>query len=537
MENTHITKHFIQEFIEEDLNGKTSELVTRFPPEPNGHLHIGHAKSIILNFGLAKQYGGVCNLRFDDTNPSKESWDYVNSIIEDVKWLGYSFENRMFFSSNYFSKFYEYSIVLIKKGLAYVCDLTQEQLQEYRGTYITPGTESPWRNRSIEENLRLFFEMKEGKYKDGEKTLRAKIDMKSPNIVLRDPVIYRIAHVTHYNTGDEWCIYPMYDYAHPLEDAIEGVTHSLCSMEFENNRPLYNWFIKNIDFEKKPRQIEFAKMQISHTVMGKRYLRQLVENGQVEGWDDPRLPTLKGLRRRGYTPEIIKDFCEKSGISKATSTSEMYALEHSARDILKGQSPSVMAVINPLKVIITNYDQERIEYLDIENSSEADMGIRQVPFNKELYIEKDDFMEFPDKKFHRLTLGNEVRLKGAYFIKCNEVIKDKDGNIKELHCSYDIETKSGTGFTGRKVKGTIHWVSASTAISAQVRFFDYIINENNVFNEDSIKVYNAFIEPYIKDSNAERFQFLRHGYFIEDSVLSMDIAPVYNCIVQLKSSY
>ena len=530
------TKHFIQEHIEQDLGANTHQLATRFPPEPNGHLHIGHAKSIHLNFGLALQYGGTCNLRFDDTNTAKESREYVDSIIDDVEWLGFNFDNRLFFASDYFEQLYQFALQLINKGLAFVCDLTPEQMQEYRGTYTEPGRQSPCRNRSVSENLQLFTEMKQGKYKDGEKTLRAKIDMASPNITLRDPVIYRIAHIPHYRTGSDWCIYPMYDYAHPLEDVIEGITHSLCSIEFVNNRPLYDWFVQNVDYHKynhKPRQIEFAKMQLTNTTIGKRHLKELVENGKVSGWDDPRLHTIKGLRRRGYTAEIIKEFCSQTGISKVGGVVEIHTLENCARDILKTRSQSIMAVLNPLKVVITNYPKDQTEYLEIENNAETDLGTRQVPFSKEIYIEAEDFMENPPKKFFRLAPDKEVRLKGAYFIKCEEVVKDSQGNIIQLNCVYDIETKSGTGFTGRKVKGTIHWVSAASSVKATVQLFD---TQNDQFDE-SLKQKAAYIEPAIKDSMANQFQFLRHGYFAKDNILSTEQNPVYNCIVSLKSSY
>ncbi|MCL1996100.1 MAG: glutamine--tRNA ligase/YqeY domain fusion protein [Defluviitaleaceae bacterium] len=537
---TKETKHFIQEHIEQDLGTETNKLATRFPPEPNGHLHIGHAKSIHLNFGLALQYGGTCNLRFDDTDPTKESQEYVDSIMDDVQWMGFDFHNKLFFASDYFEQMYQFALILINKGLAFVCDLTPEQVQEYRGSYTEPGKESPYRNRTIEENLKLFAEMREGKYKEGEKTLRAKIDMTSPNISLRDPVIYRITYVPHYRTGSSWCIYPMYDYAHPLEDAIEGITHSLCSIEFVNNRPLYDWFVENVNyskFERKPRQIEFAKMQMTNTIMGKRYLKKLVDEGKVSGWDDPRLHTIKGLRRRGYTPEIIKEFCHQTGISKTGGIVEIHTLENCARNILKSQAYSIMAVINPLKVTITNYPTDQTEYVTLENNAETDLGSRQVPFGREIYIEAEDFMEDPPKKFFRLTPGGEVRLKGAYFIKCQEVIKDSQGNITGLNCTYDVQTKSGTGFTGRKVKGTIHWVAVETAVKATVQLFDYITTEDstedNRFNENSMEQKTAYIEPEIEQSAALQFQFLRHGYFAKDNVL----AKTYNCIVNLKSTY
>ena len=541
--DNEIPRNFIIDFINEDLAGRTHELATRFPPEPNGYLHIGHAKSICLNFGLAKMYGGTCNMRFDDTNPAKEDEEYVNAILEDVKWLGFDFENRLFFASDYFDKFYEFAVRLIEKGKAFVCDLTQEELQEYRGTFSKPGKESPYRNRSIEENLQLFEEMKAGKYKDGEKTLRAKIDMSSPNINMRDPVIYRIAHVHHHNTGDKWCIYPMYDYAHPLEDAVEEITHSLCSLEFENNRPLYNWFVDNVGFDKPPRQIEFAKLSLTNAIMGKRHMRLLVENGDVDGWDDPRMLTLSGIRRRGYTPDIIRNFCEIIGLSKADNRVDIALLEHCARDVLKTKSKSLMAVLDPIKVIITNY--EGTEMLKIENSAEVEeMGTRQVPFSGELYIEREDFLEDAPKKYFRLTPGKEVRLKGAYYILCNEVIKDEQGNIIELHCTYDKETKSGTGFTGRKVKGTVHWVCAKEAVPIEARIYDYLViddpNEESGYrkNPDSLKICNGVIEPAILDMTKEdRFQFIRNGYFALDPKLTTKEKLVVNQIVPLKSSF
>ena len=540
------TGNFIHSYINGDLEGRQNEIATRFPPEPNGYLHIGHAKSICLNFGLAKMYGGTCNLRFDDTNPAKEDEEYVNSIIEDVKWLGFDWEDRLYYASNYFEKFYEYAIKLIKKGKAFVCELTGEEMREYRGSLSSAGKNSPYRDRSIEENLKLFEEMKEGKYENSSKTLRAKIDMSSPNINMRDPVIYRIAHIDHHNTGDKWCIYPMYDYAHPLEDAIEEITHSICTMEFENNRPLYNWFIEEVGFEKKPRQIEFAKLQLTNTIMGKRHMRSLVENGEVDGWDDPRMLTISGIRRRGYTPEIIRNFCETIGVSKSDSKVDISLLEHCAREILKTKSKLIMAVLNPIRIVITNYPENEIEYLTIENNAEVpEMGSREVPFSRELYIEAEDFMEDAPKKFFRLTLGKEVRLKGAYYILCNEVIKDEQGNIIELHCTYDKETKSGTGFEGRKVKGTIHWVSAKEAIKAETRLFDYLVIDDETSetgvrkNPNSIEILKeTYIEPSILEcSKEDRFQFLRNGYFAFDEKFTAENKLVLNRIVSLRSSY
>ncbi|MCL1924934.1 MAG: glutamine--tRNA ligase [Defluviitaleaceae bacterium] len=525
----NITNNFITDFIKEDLGENLNSLITRFPPEPNGHLHIGHAKSIILNGELAKHFGGKFNMRFDDTNPSKESVEFVNSILEDVKWLGYDYGDRLFYASNYFETFYECALNLINKGLAFVCDLTGEQVHEYRGTFTEPGKNSPFRERSIEENLKLFKEMKEGIYKDGEKTLRAKIDMAHPNIVMRDPVIYRIAHIHHHNTSDNWCIYPMYDYAHPLEDAIENITHSLCSLEFENNRPLYNWFIEHAWIgESKPRQIEFGKLSISKSILGKRHLNKLVSEKKVQGFADPRLLTLKGLRSRGYTPEIIKTFVNEVGISKADGTVEIELLEHHARDILKKETKSLMAVLDPLKVVITNYEGE--EELELENSSEAELGSRKVLFTKEIYIEASDFMENPPKKFFRLAPGVEVRLKGAYAIVCEEIIKDSSGKITELRCTYDPQTKSGSGFNARKIKGVLHWVSEKYAVKKTVNLIDYLLNEDGSLNENSIVKKEALIEKEITAED-ERVQFMRHGYFYKNEEEEL------NLIVSLKSSF
>lgn len=544
--NLSQTGNFIHNYIQKDLEGNLNKIHTRFPPEPNGYLHIGHAKSICLNFGLADYYGGKCNLRFDDTNPAKEDDEFVRSIKEDIKWLGFDWEDRLYFASSYFEKMYQCAVELIKKGKAFVCDLTPEEIREKRGSLNTPGEESPYRNRSIEENLDLFSRMKKGEFKDGEKTLRAKIDMSSPNINMRDPVIYRIAHIPHHKTDNDWCIYPMYDFAHPLEDAFEEITHSICTMEFEDHRPLYDWFINQLDFKIKPRQIEFAKLNLSNTVMGKRYLRQLVEEGKVDGWDDPRLVTLSGIRRRGYTPESIKNFCQMVGVSKASSVVDTAQLEYCIREDLKAKVNVVMAVLDPIKVVITNYPEDMEETLTIENNPEnEDLGNREVMFSRELYIERDDFLEDAPKKFFRLSVGKEVRLKGAYFIMCNEVIKDENGNIVELRCTYDPETKSGSGFTGRKVKGTIHWVSAKHAVKATINLYDSLVvpsleNEKELIeNENSLIVLNnAYIEPSILSANKmDRFQFIRNGYFIADSKHFEKDNLVFNRIVSLKSSF
>ena len=547
-ENNSLTQtgNFIHSYIQADLEGKLNKLHTRFPPEPNGYLHIGHAKSICLNFSLAEYYGGKCNLRFDDTNPAKEDDEFVRSIKEDIKWLGFDWEDRLYFASSYFEKMYECAVTLIKKGKAFVCDLTADEIREKRGNLNSPGEESPYRNRSIEENLDLFERMRKGEFKDGEKTLRAKIDMTSPNINMRDPVIYRIAHILHHKTGDKWCIYPMYDFAHPLEDAFEGITHSICTMEFEDHRPLYDWFINELDFEIKPRQIEFAKLNLSNTIMGKRYLRQLVEEGKVDGWDDPRLVTLSGIRRRGYTPESIRNFCQMVGVSKASSIVDTAQLEYCIREDLKSKVNVVMAVLDPIKVVITNYPEDMEETLIIENNPEnEELGSREVTFSRELYIEREDFLEDAPKKFFRLSVDKEVRLKGAYFIMSNEVIKDENGNIIELRCTYDPETKSGSGFTGRKVKGTIHWVSAKHAVKATVNLYDSLVvpseedEKELVENKNSLIVLNnAYIEPSILNANKmDRFQFIRNGYFIADSKHFDKDNLVFNRIVSLKSSF
>ncbi|AWZ47560.1 glutamine--tRNA ligase [Clostridiaceae bacterium 14S0207] len=547
MDNINTSSNFIKNIIKEDLSsGKHKEIITRFPPEPNGYLHIGHAKSIVLNFELAREFGGRTNLRFDDTNPIKEDTEYVQSIQEDVKWLGYNWSN-LFYASNYFDTMYEKAILLIKKGKAYVCDLTPEEMREYRGTLTEPGKESPYRNRTVEENLDLLERMKKGEFKDGEKVLRAKIDMSSPNINMRDPIIYRIAHTEHHNTGDKWCIYPMYDFAHPLEDAIEGITHSICTLEFEDHRPLYEWVVRECEMDHTPRQIEFARLNITNTVMSKRKLKLLVDENVVDGWDDPRMPTIAGLRRRGYTPEAVRNFCKEIGVAKASSMVDAQMLEHFIREDLKLKAPRVMGVLNPLKVIITNYPEDQTEMLELENNQDVEeMGKRQVPFSREIYIEREDFMEEPVKKYFRLFPGNEVRLKGAYFIKCNDFVKDENGEIVELHCTYDPETKSGTGFTGRKVKATIHWVDGKNAVPAEFKLYEPLIldgqNETSNFldgiNPNSLQTVNGFVEPFMKDAKGgEKFQFFRHGYFNVDTKHSTKDNLVFNRIVSLKSSF
>lgn len=542
------TGNFIHSYIQDDLKAELNKLHTRFPPEPNGYLHIGHAKSICLNFGLAKLYGGKCNLRFDDTNPTKEDVEYVDSIMNDVKWLGFDWEDRLYFASSYFDKFYEIAVDLIKRGKAYVCDLNAEEMRQYRGTLSTPGKESPYRNRSVEENLELFERMKNGEFPDGSKTLRAKIDMASPNINMRDPVIYRIAHAKHHRTGDKWCIYPMYDFAHPLEDAIEGITHSICTLEFEDHRPLYDWVIREAGYTANPpRQIEFARLNLTNTVMSKRKLRALVENNLVDGWDDPRMPTISGLRRRGYTPESIRDFCEKIGVSKANSCVDSALLDACLRDDLKAKAKVVMAVLDPVKVVITNYPEGQIEFMELENNPEnPELGTRKVPFGREIYIEREDFMEEPVKKFFRLAPGKEVRLKGAYFVTCTDFVKDENGEITEIHCTYDPETRSGSGFDGRKVKGTLHWVCADDCVEAEARLYDYMMLDNPddpngdmIMNENSIIVRNnCKIEPSIKNAEkGDRYQFMRNGYFCVDTKDSKADALVFNRIVPLKSSF
>lgn len=487
MENETVSKNFIEQEIDKDLaEGVYDHVATRFPPEPNGYLHIGHAKSILLNYGLAQKYGGTFNMRFDDTNPTKEKMEFVDSIKEDIQWLGADWEDRLYFASDYFDQMYECAVKLIKKGKAFVCDLTAEQMREYRGTLKEPGKESPYRNRSVEENLKLFEEMREGKYEDGEKVLRAKIDMASPNINMRDPIIYRVARMTHHNTGDKWCIYPMYDFAHPIEDAIEGITHSICTLEFEDHRPLYDWVVRECEFENPPRQIEFAKLYLTNVVTGKRYIKKLVEDGIVDGWDDPRLVSIAALRRRGFTPESIKMFIELCGVSKAQSSVDYAMLEYCIREDLKMKKPRMMAVLDPIKLIIDNYPEGQVEYLDVANNLEnEELGIRKVPFGRELYIEREDFMEEPPKKYFRLFPGNEVRLMHAYFVKCESFVKDENGKITEVHCTYDPETKAGSGFTGRKVKGTIHWVPAEYAQKAEVRLYENLIDEEKgVYNKE-----------------------------------------------------
>jgi len=550
MESNKVASNFIKSIIIEDIQAnKHDQIVTRFPPEPNGYLHIGHAKSIVLNFDLAKEFAGKTNLRFDDTNPLKEDREYVESIKEDIQWLGYKWDNLLF-ASDYFEEMYQRAVLLIKKGKAYVCDLSSEEIRATRGTLIEPGQESPYRNRAIEENLQLFSQMREGQFQDGEKVLRAKIDMSSPNINLRDPVIYRIAHATHHNTGDSWCIYPLYDFAHPLEDAIEGVTHSLCTLEFEDHRPFYDWVVKECEMVTEPRQIEFAKLFLSNTIMGKRKLKQLVNEKYVDGWDDPRLPTLSGLRRRGYTPESIRTFIREIGMSKSNSLVDVQMLEHFLREDLKLKAPRTMAILDPLKVVITNYPEGTVEMLPAENNPEnEEMGTREIPFSKEIYIEQDDFMENPPEKYFRLFPGNEVRLKHAYFIKCNEVIKDSDGNVVELQCTYDPETKSGTGFTGRKVKGTIHWVEATNALPAEFRLYDHLVLDNDQELEDeqsfldtvntkSLEIVQGFVEPKMSEAAPQdKFQFFRHGYFNVDPKLTTKEKLIFNRIVSLKSSF
>ena len=537
--------NFIHNIIDKDLETQKygDKVHTRFPPEPNGYLHIGHAKSICLNFTTAAKYGGKCNLRYDDTNPAKEDMEYVNSIEEDVRWLGFQWENRLW-ASDYFDEMYECAVTLIKKGKAYVCDLNADQIREYRGTLKEPGKESPYRNRSIEENLQLFEEMRDGRYEDGEKVLRAKIDMASPNMNMRDPVIYRIAHAEHHNTGDKWCIYPMYDFAHPIEDAIEGITHSICTLEFEDHRPLYDWVLREVGkWPAPPQQIEFARLNLTNTVMSKRYLKAMVDDGTVEGWDDPRMPTIAGIRRRGYTPEAVRDFCERIGVSKANSTVDVGLLEHCVREDLKQKVANRNVVENPIKVIITNYPEDMTEEMEIENNREVpEMGSRMVPFSRELYVDGDDFMEVPVKKYFRLFPGNEVRFKGAYFITCNEVVKNEDGSIKELLCTYDPETRSGSGFEGRKVKGTIHWVDAATAVEIKIRNYDYLMiddeNGEQKLNPDSLKEVTAYAEPLVAEAKpGERFQFFRKGYYIADEKLTGGSEKVFNRIVGLKSSW
>lgn len=545
MEKPEEGTHFIHQEIERDITeGTYGGLVhTRFPPEPNGYLHIGHAKAICINFGTALKYGGVCNLRFDDTNPTKEETEYVDSIMEDIRWLGFDWEDRLYYASDYFEKLYEFAEKLIKKGLAYVCDLSAEQIREYRGTLTEPGKNSPYRDRSVEENLDLFRRMRAGEFPEGSRVLRAKIDMASPNLNMRDPVIYRIAHVSHHRTGNKWCIYPMYDFQHPLSDALEGITHSLCSLEFEDHRPLYNWFVEQLrdEFAYLPKQREFARLELTNTVTSKRKLRALVEEGRVRGWDDPRMPTLRALRRKGYSPAAIRAFIEEVGVAKRGSRVDIAFLEHCVREDLKLTRPRMMAVIDPLKLVITNYLEDKVEWLPIDNNQEnPEMGQRKVPFSREIWIEREDFMEVPPKKYHRLYPGKEVRLKAAYCVTCTGFVKDADGKVVEVHCTYDPETLSGRPLE-RKVKGTLHWVSAAHAIPAEMRLYDYLFEEDEsgelVFNEDSLKITQGYVEPALADAKPEdTFQFLRQGYFCMDK----DSTPqklVFNQTVSLKSSY
>ena len=550
MEKEVVSKNFIEQIIEKDLaEGKYETICTRFPPEPNGYLHIGHAKSILLNYGLSQEYNGKFNLRFDDTNPTKEKIEFVESIQADVKWLGADWEDRLFFASNYFDQMYEAAIKLIKKGKAFVCDLTAEQIREYRGTLTEPGKNSPYRDRSVEENLDLFERMKNGEFEDGTKVLRAKIDMASPNINMRDPVIYRVAHMTHHNTGDKWCIYPMYDFAHPIEDAIEGVTHSICTLEFEDHRPLYDWVVRELEHQYPPKQIEFAKLYLTNVVTGKRYIKRLVEEGIVDGWDDPRLVSIAALRRRGFTPESIKMFVELCGVSKANSSVDYAMLEYCIREDLKLKRSRVMAILDPVKLIIDNYPEGQIEELEAPNNMENEtLGTRKVPFGKELYIEREDFMVEPPKKYKRLYPGNEVRLMNAYFVTCVGYDTDEDGNVTAVHCTYDPASKGGNSPDGRKVKGTIHWVSAQDNVQAEVRLYENIIDEEKgVYNEDgslnlnpnSLTVLkNCYVEKSLKDAKAyDSFQFVRNGFFCVDAKDSKEGALVFNRIVSLKSSF
>lgn len=548
--NEVISRNFIEQIIDKDLEeGVYSKIVTRFPPEPNGYLHIGHAKSILLNSGLAKKYNGTWNLRFDDTNPTKERTEFVQSIREDVEWLTGEKKEEVFYASNYFDQMYEAAVKLIKKGKAFVCELTPEQMREYRGTLTEPGKNSPYRDRSIEENLRLFEEMKDGKHPDGSMVLRAKIDMQSPNINMRDPILYRVARMTHHNTGDKWCIYPMYDFAHPIEDAIEGVTHSICTLEFEDHRPLYDWVVRETEWEHPPKQIEFAKLYLQNVITGKRYIKKLVEDGIVDGWDDPRLVSIAALRRRGFTPESLRNFMDLCGVSKSQSSVDYAMLEYCIREDLKLKRSRMMAVLDPIKLVITNYPEGQIEYLDVVNNQENDaLGSRKVPFGRELYIDREDFMIEPPKKYFRLYPGNEVRLMNAYFVKCEEYITDEAGKVTEIHCTYDPETKCGSGFTGRKVKGTIHWVEATTAVPATVRLYENIVDEEKgVYDEDgnlnlnpnSLQILeNCWLEPSFATAKAyDSFQFVRQGYFCVDAKDSTEERLVFNRIVSLKSSY
>lgn len=545
-----VSKNFIEIEIDKDLeSGRFDHVQTRFPPEPNGYLHIGHAKSIILNNDIAKEYGGKFNLRFDDTNPTKEKEEFVHSILEDVKWLGGEFEDRLFFASNYFEEMYEKAVLLIKKGKAFVCDLSADEIREYRGDFKTPGKESPYRNRSVEENLKLFEDMKNGLCEDGSRVLRAKIDMASPNINMRDPVIYRVARMTHHNTGDKWCIYPMYDFAHPIEDAIENITHSLCTLEFEDHRPLYDWVVQECEYKNPPRQIEFAKLYLTNVVTGKRYIKKLVEDGIVDGWDDPRLVSIAALRRRGYTPDAIRNFVKLAGVSKADSSIESAMLEYCIREDLKLKKARIMAILDPIKLIIDNYPEGQSELCTMPNNLEnPELGEREIEFGRELYIEREDFMEVPPKKYFRLFPGNEVRLMGAYFVTCTSVEKDENGEIVAVHATYDPATKSGSGFSERKVKGTIHWVNAKTALKAEIRLYENIVDEekgkldengNLNLNPNSLTVLkDCYVEPCLKDAKAyDSFQFVRNGFFCVDAKDSKLDALVFNRIVSLKSSF
>ena len=552
-----VSKNFIEQIIEKDLaEGHCKVVKTRFPPEPNGYLHIGHAKSILLNYGLAVKYNGQFNMRFDDTNPTKEKEEFVESIKKDIAWLGADWEDRLYFASDYFPQMYENAVKLIKNGKAYVCDLTADEIRAYRGTLTEPGKNSPYRDRSVEENLRLFEEMKEGRYADGEKVLRAKIDMASPNINMRDPVIYRVAHMTHHRTGDQWCIYPMYDFAHPIEDAIEGITHSICTLEFEDHRPLYDWVVIECGYknspEESPKQIEFAKLYLTNVITGKRYIKKLVEEGIVDGWDDPRLVSLSALRRRGYTPESIKKFVELVGVAKANSSVDYAMLEYCIRDDLRLKKSRIMAVLDPIKLVIDNYPEGQVEYLDAPNNLEnPELGSRKIAFERELYIEREDFMEEPPKKYYRLFPGNEVRLMNAYFVKCESFVKDENGNVTEVHCTYDPETKSGSGFEGRKVKGTIHWVPVNHCVNAVVKLYENLVDEEKgVYNEDGTMninpnsltvVDNCYIEESVKDAKPlDSFQFVRNGFFCVDGRDGQPIDSehlVFNRIVSLKSSF
>ncbi|NLG05115.1 MAG: glutamine--tRNA ligase/YqeY domain fusion protein [Clostridia bacterium] len=549
-ENEVVSKNFIEQIIEKDLaDGAYKEICTRFPPEPNGYLHIGHAKSILLNYGLACKYQGKFNLRFDDTNPTKEDIEFVESIKADVEWLGADWEDRLFFASNYFPQMYEAALKLIQKGKAYVCELTADEIREYRGTLTEAGKESPYRNRSVEENIDLFERMKNGEFEDGTKVLRAKIDMASPNMNMRDPVIYRVAHMTHHNTGDKWCIYPMYDFAHPIEDAIEGVTHSICTLEFEDHRPLYDWVVRELEYPHPPKQIEFAKLYLTNVVTGKRYIKKMVQDGIVDGWDDPRLVSIAALKRRGFTPESIRMFVELCGVSKANSSVDYAMLEYCIREDLKLKKPRMMAVLDPIKLIIDNYPEDQVEYLDVANNLEnEELGFRKVPFGRELYIDREDFMEEPPKKYFRLFPGNEVRLMHAYFVKCESFVKDENGTVTEVHCTYDPLTKCGSGFSERKVKGTIHWVPANDAVKAEIRLYENIIDEEKgVYNEDgslnlnpdSLKILkNCYVEPSFDSAKAyDSYQFVRQGFFCVDAKDSKPDALVFNRIVSLKSSF